>query len=76
MTPIIFHDENGFEVYVNNEIVSNETNKPTTNLEVNGAGDMFAAIFIQNHFKHNIHHSAKIAMLKTTEYLIDRNKNE
>ena len=75
-TPIIFHDENGFEIHIDNQIVCYGMNEPIPNLRVNGAGDMFASIFIEKHFNHSIYESAKTAMLKTTQYLINRNKYE
>ena len=75
-TPIIFHDEYGLEICVRNKVVYSEKNNPISNLEVNGAGDMFAAIFIENNFYHSANQSAKTAMLETTKYLINRNNNE
>ena len=71
-TPIIFHDENGIEVCVNGMIDYEATMTPITNLNVNGAGDIYAACFIENYFLKDLKTSAKDAMIKTTKTLIGR----
>ena len=75
-TPIIFHDEYGVEIIVNGKKVYSLNNYPLDDLEVNGAGDMFAAFFLDNYDKLGMQKSAEIAMIQTTEKLKNRNLNE
>ena len=75
-TPIIFHDEKGIEIYQNGVTLYRGDNTPISNLEVNGAGDIFAAIFIHNYTHKNHFLSADIAMRETTNHLIKRNNYE
>ena len=71
-TPIVLHSERGTEVLVNNEVVSRESMVPLSGLDVNGAGDIFAAKFIENYDNFNLAKVARIAMLETTKILIKR----
>lgn len=73
-TPIIFHDEYGIEVVKKNETVCEQKNTPVFNLDVNGAGDIYAAIFLDNYSKINVAKSAITAMYETTRILINRKK--
>ena len=73
-TPIIFHDEHGIEVVIEDVTVYKKENTPILNLDVNGAGDIFAAIFLDNYSKINPASSALIAMRETTKILINRKK--
>ena len=75
-TPILLHDEKGIEIIINGEVVYGEKLEPISNLNVNGAGDMFAGFFIQNYFEKNLKDSAYCAMLDTTKALLQRNNNE
>tara|TARA_Y100001963_G_C6461359_1_gene300283 strand:- start:23 stop:463 length:441 start_codon:yes stop_codon:yes gene_type:complete len=75
-TPIIFHDEQGIEVVKNNKTVHKDTMVPIDNVDVNGAGDIYAAIFIDNYQNKGISKSASHAMRKTTEILQKRKQNE
>ena len=73
-TPIVFHDEHGIEVVKQGLTVYEKKITPTLNLDVNGAGDIYAAIFLDNYSKINVAKSALIAMNETTKTLINRNK--
>lgn len=75
-TPIILHDEYGVEIIKNNDIIFSIKNTPVSGLNVNGAGDIFSAIFLKNYRTYGIMKSAKLAMRKTTNILINRRKNE
>ena len=68
-TPIIFHDPEGIEVHKNGKILGSDFITPLQNLEVNGAGDIFAAFFIKNYTKLGIIESASTAMRSTTDFL-------
>jgi hypothetical protein len=76
-TPIIFHDEYGAEIYQKNEIIYKTSIQPYKNLNVNGAGDLFANIFIKTNYSiNNICESTKIATLETTKILLEKANNE
>lgn len=45
--PIIFHDPYGCECVIEQKIVESQCAEPIKNLNVNGAGDIFAGIFIE-----------------------------
>ena len=75
-TPLILHDEYGIEIIQNKKIIFEEKNTPIMNIDVNGAGDIFAAIFIKNYATLSLFESAKLAMTKTTKLLLKRMKNE
>ena len=71
-TPIILHDEFGFEIVKNGETIFKQDNKPIKNLNVNGAGDIYAANFIKNYGKFGLFKSATMAMINTTSILIKK----
>jgi len=73
-TPIILHDDHGIEVVKKNHTVYEKDSTPILNLDVNGAGDIYAAIFLDNYSKINVAKSALIAMRETTKILINRKK--
>jgi len=73
-TPIILHNERGIEVLINSEVVFSESMQPLNDLDVNGAGDIFAAKFIEKYNKFSLNATAKTAMLETTEILRKRKK--
>ena len=75
-TPLILHDEHGFEIIINGEVTFKEDNVSLPNLNVNGAGDLFAAFFIEHYSSLGLVESSKRAMVETTETLIKRKKNE
>jgi len=68
-TPIIFHDENGVEIVKNKKKLISFDNTPIKNLDVNGAGDIYAAHFIKNYFEMDLNESSYRAMIDTTKYL-------
>ena len=74
--PLILHDENGVEIIKMGKTIFTKNNTPVLNLNVNGAGDIFAALFIKNFATYDIFKSASEAMLETTSILIKRKKNE
>ena len=78
-TPLVLHSENGIEIVINGEVIFNESMTPLDNLDVNGAGDIFAAKFIEKYNNLSLHKCAKRAMIETTKILLKRktkNKNE
>jgi hypothetical protein len=62
-TPIIFHDENGCEAVINQKVVFEGFTSPVKNLNVNGAGDIFAGFFIYNLYNYSL----ETATVKTSE---------
>ena len=75
-TPIIFHDESGFEIVENKKIIHKESVKPISGLNVNGAGDIYAAYFIKHYDRLGMIKSASAAMKNTTDRLIERDRHE
>lgn len=75
-TPIVLHDEKGVEIIINNSIVSSFSMNPLKNLNVNGAGDIYAAHFIDNYFNMELNKSTYCAMIKTTKSLIEKNNEK
>jgi hypothetical protein len=75
-SPLLLHDEKGIEIIVKGKIVYKDKMKPVQNLNVNGAGDIYAGFFIQNYFKKDLKDSAQCAMLETTRALLKRKNNE
>ena len=75
-TPLILHDENGVEVVKLGQKIFEKENTPIDNLNVNGAGDIFAALFLKHYISLDIFESAEKAMVETTKTLINRKENE
>ena len=75
-TPIIFHDEFGFEIIQNKKLIHKETMDPCYGLDVNGAGDIYAAYVIKNYNNLGIINSATLAMKCATNKLLLRGQNE
>ena len=75
-TPIVFHDEYGVEVLLKAETIFKKSMVPTMGLNVNGAGDIYALLFILRNKDHSITDSATKAMEDTTKKLIQRGKSE
>ena len=69
--PIILHDERGCEIMTKEKIECSFNCETLKNLDVNGAGDMYAKNFLINLlYKNNsLKTSTKLAMHETTEYL-------
>ncbi len=71
-TPIILHDEFGFEIIKNGKIIFKRDIQPIEGLNVNGAGDMYAANFIKNYEEFGLFKSATMAMIDTTNILVKK----
>ena len=74
--PLVLHDEFGVEVIKSNIRIYKSDMVPVSDLEVNGAGDIFAKNFIKNFIEHDILKSSTKAMEQTTQHLLRRNTNE
>ena len=70
-TPLILHDKNGCECVVNNEKIYESKIKPLKNINVNGAGDIFAGIFLKIYHYSNIKNAIKLASAQTKKYLTE-----
>ena len=57
----------------NNQVIHSADIEPMNGLEVNGAGDVYAANFIKYYKMYDIIKSAEMAMTDTTDLLIRRN---
>ena len=68
-TPIILHDKFGISILSNKEIIYDDILIPLKNINVNGAGDVFASIFLSEYDKTNLPEAATSAMKKTKLYL-------
>ena len=68
-TPIILHDKYGISILLNKEIIYDDILIPIKNINVNGAGDVFASIFLSEYDKTNLPEAATSAMKKTKLYL-------
>ena len=75
-TPIIFHDEYGIEIVKQGLVLFSDEIVPLPNLNVNGAGDMFAGYFIKNYISMDLESAASNAMVQTTNTLKNRRDNE
>ena len=72
-TPIILHDKHGCECIINNKIILSKEIKPKKNLQVNGAGDIFAGFFISNYYNKSLAYAIKKTAGQTKKYIT---KNE
>ena len=70
--PLILHDPYGVEVRVSGALKYTDSMTPTKGLSVNGAGDLFAKSFIKNFAKHDIFKLSTVAMIETTDQLLER----
>ena len=70
------HDERGFEVIQGGKIIADGSVETLNNLNVNGAGDIYAARFIDEIARNNLFDSARLAADSTTDILKNRNNNE
>ena len=75
-TPLILHDENGLEVIKLAKTIFEAKNTAIPNLNVNGAGDIFAALFLKHYISLDVFKSAEKAMVETTKLLLKRKENE
>jgi hypothetical protein len=68
-TPIIFHDEHGCEAILMGTVIKESKIEPIKNLQVNGAGDIFAAIFIREYLLSDISNAIDVTPHLTTQML-------
>jgi|9_EtaG_2_1085328.scaffolds.fasta_scaffold03692_8 hypothetical protein len=73
-TPIILHDENGCECIINGEKTFSQKIISIKNLNVNGAGDIFAGIFINKYYNSSLSEALNYTCTSTANYL--KKKNE
>ena len=73
---VLLHDERGFEVIQGGKIIVDGPVETLNNLNVNGAGDIYAARFIDEIARNNLFDSARLAADSTTDILKNRNNNE
>jgi hypothetical protein len=71
-TPIVLHDECGCECIQMGEVVFNSTTKPVSGLNVNGAGDIFAAIFIREFMSSGLGYAVETTSPLVTKILKSR----
>ena len=69
-TPLILHDKNGCECIINGESVSRGFTKPMDDIHVNGAGDIFAGIFLSEYYNSTLDKAIESASRMTSSYLI------
>lgn len=68
-TPIVLHDPYGLEIISVSAVIYSNSMTPISNLHVNGAGDIFAGITIDNYFNNTLSDACNIAMKETTNIL-------
>ena len=73
-TPIILHDENGCECIINGKKTFSQNIISIKNLNVNGAGDIFAGIFIDKYYNFSLNEALNYTCTSTAIYL--KKKNE
>lgn len=73
-TPLILHDKYGCECIIQGEVVSEGFTDPQENIHVNGAGDIFAGIFIFKYYNSTLDDAIKSTPKETTKYLIKKNE--
>lgn len=75
-TELILHDECGIEIIKDGNVIYKEENTPLKNLNVNGAGDIFAGYLIKNYYSLGLFEGSKKAMKETTKLLLKRIRDE
>lgn len=70
-TPLILHDKHGCECLINGEKIYESKIKPLKNISVNGAGDIFAGIFLKIKYYSNIKNSVDLSSILTKKYLTE-----
>jgi len=73
-TPIVLHDENGCECIVLGKKEFCSEIKPVLGLNVNGAGDIFASIFIREYLKGSLKSAVETTSQLTTMEILKRNE--
>jgi len=74
--PIIFHDHFGCECVINGKKIYESKIKPISGLNVNGAGDVFAAIFIKEYILNGLEEAIKSTSTITTKILQEKNNEK
>ena len=75
-TPVILHDPDGCECYVDGLTTYKFNNKKIENLKVNGAGDIFAAYFIKTYNDSGLKKAVSNACALTTRKLKEINEGK
>ena len=76
-TVIILHDPNGCEaIFKGVKVIEYSSPPPMSGLSVNGAGDIFAAVFIREFITHNLKNAILTSCEITTSLLKEKTKNE
>ena len=75
-TPIVLHDENGCECIVSGRKQFYSKTKAISGLNVNGAGDIFASIFIREYLSGDLKSAIKSSSQLTTMEILRRNEQE
>ena len=73
-TPLVLHDKYGCECLIEGKVVSEGFIEPQENIHVNGAGDVFAGIFISKYYNSTLDNAIKLTPQATTKYLIEKNE--
>lgn len=73
---IVFHDPQGCEAIFKKENICSYKTDPIEGMHVNGAGDIFAGVFIREFMRTNLHEAVEAACEITTEILKQRQENE
>ena len=69
-TPLILHDKYGCECLIEGKVVSEGFTNPQENIHVNGAGDVFAGIFLSEYYNSTLDKAIESASRMTSSYLI------
>ena len=75
-TPIVLHDENGCECIVLGKKEFYSKTKAISGLNVNGAGDIFASIFIREYLNSDLKSAVKSTSQLTTMEILRKNEQE
>jgi hypothetical protein len=75
-TPLILHDENGCECIILGKSCYKSSIEPIKGLHVNGAGDIFSAVFIKNYLSDGLRKAISNSSQETTEILKGKTNEE
>tara|TARA_A100001201_G_scaffold112743_1_gene96580 strand:- start:13 stop:726 length:714 start_codon:yes stop_codon:yes gene_type:complete len=73
---LVLHDQNGCEAIFKNKTIHSHHIKEIKGMNVNGAGDLFAGIFIREFMKSNLYNAVQSTCEITTNILKQRQENE
>jgi sugar/nucleoside kinase (ribokinase family) len=73
-TAIILHDQEGCECIIGGDLIYKYSQQSLPNLNVNGAGDMFAAIFIDAYLTYSLQEAINKSCKLTTGWLKNEKK--